>query len=113
VISVLQKSEDKREGSIHIQLKIKRMDRTISAVGKQYVLHILCAFALSYAVCKTSVLYNIFISPPPAQTHIFFPYFIKGKIFEKIILYIKCVGHAVAQLVEVLLYKPEVRGFDS
>ena len=29
------------------------------------------------------------------------------------ILYITLVGHAVAQLIEALRYKPEGRGFDS
>ena len=35
------------------------------------------------------------------------------RVYIYIYIYIYILGHAVAQLVEALRYKPECRGFDS
>jgi len=47
------------------------MDGIITAVGKQYVLYIPCAFTLSQAVCKAHVLYHSFIFPLQVWTKFF------------------------------------------
>jgi hypothetical protein len=51
--------------------------------------------------------------PPPPNVFVFCAVRVISKESRRLVLPITSWGHAVAQLVEALCYKPEGRGFDS